>query len=253
MNTMTVGFLIIAVFLFIVCRIFAPRIRGSLGEYRIGRRLRRLPDEEFTVISDLLLCTSAGTTQIDHLVISRSGIFVIETKNFKGWIHGNANSEYWTQTIYRVRTKFRNPVKQNWAHIYALKEVLSDLKQIAYHPIVVFVGSAELKNVYSRAPVIYDHELLRTIIDRSGGANLTYDQVKQIAQRLNEASIRDRRLKREHVRRVQEHTFHREQMERSGICPKCGGSLVMRSGRYGSFYGCSSYPGCTYTRPYRTR
>lgn len=237
---MTVGFLIIVIVFFIGYRLFAPRIRGALGEYRVGRLLRRLPDEEFAVISDLMLWTSAGTSQIDHLIISRSGIFVIETKNFSGWIHGNENSEYWTQTIYRARTEFRNPVKQNWAHVYALKEVLSDLKRIAYHPIVVLVGTAELKNVYSRTPVIYDHELLRTILDASGEANLTVDQVRQIARRLNEACIRDRHVNREHVCRVQEHTFRRGQMEKEGICPKCGGSLVVRSGRYGRFYGCSA-------------
>lgn len=253
MNALTVGFLIVVLVFFIGYRLFAPRIRGALGESRVGRRLRRLPDEEFAVISDLLIWTNAGTSQIDHLVISRSGIFVIETKNFSGWIHGNENSEYWTQTIYRARTKFRNPVKQNWAHVYALKEVLSDIKRIAYHPIVVFVGTAELKNVYSRIPVIYDHELLRTILDVSGEDNLTTDQIRQIARRLNEASIQARHVKREHVYLVREHTFRRGQMERAGTCPRCGGGLVVRSGRYGRFYGCSSYPDCTYTRPYQTR
>jgi hypothetical protein len=253
-SALIVVFLIIAVIVFFIgYRLLKHRLKGALGESRVGRRLRRLPDEEFAVISDLMIQTSAGTRQIDHLVISRSGIFVIETKNFSGWIHGNENSEYWAQTIYRARTKFRNPVKQNWAHVYALKEVLSDLKRIVYHPIVVFVGTAKLKNVYSRTPVIYDHELLRTILDASGETNLTVDQVRQIVHRLNEACIQDRHVKREHVRRVQEHAFRRREMERAGICPRCGRSLVVRSGRYGRFYGCSNYPECTYTRPYRTR
>ncbi len=250
MNILTVGFIVIVV-VFFGFGLFARRFKGVLGESRVGTRLRELPDEDFAVISDLLLPTSSGTSQIDHLVVSRSGIFVIETKNYSGWIHGNENSEYWTQTKYRSRIEFRNPVKQNWAHVFALKAVLSDLKSIVYHPIVVFVGTAELKNVYSRTPVIYGHELLRTILDASGGANLTVDQVRQIAHRLKEACIRDKHAKREHVRLAQEHTHRRRQMERVGICPKCGGSLVERSGRYGMFYGCSSYPGCTYTRPYR--
>lgn len=32
------------------------------------------------------------------------------------------------------------------------------------------------------------------------------------------------------------------------ICPYCKSNLVKRTGRYGSFYGCSNYPKCTYTR-----
>lgn len=33
-----------------------------------------------------------------------------------------------------------------------------------------------------------------------------------------------------------------------GICPKCGGKLIMRNGKYGSFIGCSNFPKCRYTQ-----
>ena len=33
-----------------------------------------------------------------------------------------------------------------------------------------------------------------------------------------------------------------------GICPKCGGKLIMREGKYGSFIGCSNFPKCRYTQ-----
>ncbi len=33
-----------------------------------------------------------------------------------------------------------------------------------------------------------------------------------------------------------------------GICPKCGGKLVMREGKYGTFIGCSNFPKCRYTQ-----
>ena len=31
-------------------------------------------------------------------------------------------------------------------------------------------------------------------------------------------------------------------------CPKCGGALQIRNGKYGQFYGCSNYPRCKYTK-----
>ncbi len=31
-------------------------------------------------------------------------------------------------------------------------------------------------------------------------------------------------------------------------CPKCGSILQRRNGKYGEFWGCSSYPGCNYTK-----
>ena len=31
-------------------------------------------------------------------------------------------------------------------------------------------------------------------------------------------------------------------------CPRCGGMLVERNGKYGKFLGCEHYPKCLYTR-----
>jgi restriction system protein len=56
--------------------------------------LRRLDSRLYRVFHDLYLPRpdGKGTTQIDHVVVSRYGIFVIETKNMTGWIFGDANS-----------------------------------------------------------------------------------------------------------------------------------------------------------------
>ena len=132
----------LGIFLYFIFRLNKPLSRGDRGELRVTRRLRNLKGEEYVVFNDLLIETDRGSSQIDHIVISRYGIFVIETKNYSGWIFGNENSEYWTQSIYRKKTKFRNPIKQNWSHIYALKSVLSEHRQTIYHPIIVFAGRA---------------------------------------------------------------------------------------------------------------
>ncbi len=31
------------------------------------------------------------------------------------------------------------------------------------------------------------------------------------------------------------------------VCPRCGGQLIKRNGRFGPFYGCSNFPKCRYT------
>lgn len=71
--------ILVAFILIILFRIKMPSIKGRLGESKVSNILKRLSDEYF-VINDLLLKTSRGTTQIDHVVISKYGIFVIETK-----------------------------------------------------------------------------------------------------------------------------------------------------------------------------
>lgn len=96
------------------------------------------------------------TVQIDELLIARSGIYVVEVKNFKGWILGNMKNDHWTQCLYRKRSfffsksnkyKFYNPIKQNQGHINCLKYILSEYPDIPYHSIVVFSNDAVFKNI----------------------------------------------------------------------------------------------------------
>lgn len=65
--------------------------------------------EEYTVLNDVILPTQAGTTQINHIVVSPYGVFDIETKNYKGWIFGGVKSTQWTQNIYGRKSNFMNP------------------------------------------------------------------------------------------------------------------------------------------------
>lgn len=244
---------VILIVLLVVYRLRAHKWKGAVGESRVARQLGKLNREQYKVLNDVLIRTSRGWSQIDHIVISIYGIFVFETKNYSGWIHGNENSEYWTQSIYENKTKFRNPIKQNWAHIYALKEVLSDFGQVTYHPIVVFAGSGVLKNVSSTIPVIHDKQVYGAVMGRSGTPHLSVAQVENIADKLNAVNVQDRGARKEHVRQVRHDAHDRRQKEQSLICPSCGGILVVRDGPYGRFYGCSNYPECRYKLNYRAR
>jgi hypothetical protein len=228
---------------------YVPKIKGAKGENRVARLLRKLNGNEYKVFNDIYLRSNGRTTQIDHLVVSIYGIFVIETKNYQGWIHGSEHSEYWTQSIYKQKKKFRNPIKQNWAHIYVLRDVLSDYKQLKYYPIIVFAGRGELKNVYSTIPVIYKNQLLPTIRQHRI-PYLSIDQVNYIAYKINALKIDEKQGKREHKQYVKQNIYNRKENVKASICPKCGGELKVRKGPYGMFYGCSNFPKCKFTKKY---
>jgi hypothetical protein len=93
---------------------------------------------------DVTLDSARGPTQIDHIVLSRFGVFVIETKNYKGWIFGDAKSKQWTQTLYRKKSKFQNPLRQNYKHVKAIQSFLS-VESRCVHSVVVFVGDSKFK------------------------------------------------------------------------------------------------------------
>lgn len=69
-----------------------PARIGAVGESKVSGILQSLPDE-YRKINGVIIPNKNGTTQIDHIVVSRYGIFVIETKNYSGWIFGADNSK----------------------------------------------------------------------------------------------------------------------------------------------------------------
>lgn len=86
-----------------------------------------------------------GTTQIDHILVSRFGVFVIETKDYKGWIFANENLANWTQVLFKAKFKFQNPILQNFRHVSAVERLLDFLPPGAVKSAVVFTGKAQFK------------------------------------------------------------------------------------------------------------
>ncbi len=85
-----------------------------------------------------------AATQIDHVVVSVHGVFVLETKHLQCWIFGAERQKEWTQTFYRHRVRFQNPLRQNWRHLKAL-ETLLDVPLAHLHSVVVLTGTAQFK------------------------------------------------------------------------------------------------------------
>src|SRR6478609_6172097 len=119
----------------------SPVFKGWLGEIMVNRiGLKRLDPALYRTFGDIYLPRpdGKGTTQIDHIVVSRFGIFVIETKNYKGWIFGSESQRQWTQQIYRKKSSFQNPLHQNKLHVRALMSFLG-LPENRFLPVVFFI------------------------------------------------------------------------------------------------------------------
>ncbi|EPJ0794777.1 nuclease-related domain-containing protein, partial [Vibrio vulnificus] len=131
--------------LLIVVSIFKSRwFKGVFGEFLVNKLLSQLPDSDYTLVRNVTLPTDDGTTQIDHIVVSRFGIFVVETKNMKGWIFGSKSQKQWTQKVYRHSSKFQNPLHQNYKHVKTLESLLAiDCEKL--HSVVVFIGDSTFK------------------------------------------------------------------------------------------------------------
>jgi hypothetical protein len=124
----------------------SARFKGWLGERLVRRWLAQgLDPQHYHALHDLTLRLHDGsTTQIDHVVVSVHGVFVLESKHLQGWIFGAERQQNWTQTFYRHRVRFQNPLRQNWRHLKAL-ETLLDVPLAHLHSVVVLTGTAQFK------------------------------------------------------------------------------------------------------------
>lgn len=238
----------------IYIRINFANIKGSYGERQVNKILNQLDIEQYKIYHDLYIPTNNNkTTQVDHIVTCSYGIFVIETKHYKGWIFGNEKNRYWTQVIYKRKEKMFNPIWQNAGHIKALENYLQ-LDRKLFSSIIAFSNQStfKFKEDFTRAEVIHFTELHKTIKEY-GWKRISHEQLKEINKKLDKLIITDKKSKKE-ISREHINTIKLE-MQKEKIpyfdkskCPKCYSDLVKRSGKYGNFMGCSKYPNCRYTQ-----
>ena len=140
-----VPILLLVVFTLVMLWLGSARQKGKRGEKRVFNILsKRLPDG-FIILNDIYLPSSDGTTtQIDHIVVSQYGVFVVETKNYSGWIFANARDDEWTQVIYFWKKRINNPLRQNYRHICVLSECLGIPKNY-FHSVVAFTENCTFK------------------------------------------------------------------------------------------------------------
>ena len=243
-------FLIIMIIIACVVRVLVPllkpTVKGNSGEAMVGILLRGLPSDQYLIIHNLLLRTEKGTSQLDHVVVSIYGIFVIEVKNYAGWITGSEKAGQWTQTIYHTKHQFMNPIHQNYGHVKAIERILREQKveQMPVIPIVTFSGEAHLRVKTENTDVVLWGNLKDTIRKYSVKPVINAMEMKQIADLLQNQNVDSKETRKEHIQQIQD---EKDKIQ-ADICPRCGGKLVVRKGKYGTFLGCSNYPKCRYTK-----
>lgn len=236
--------ILILIFIYILLKIFYPQITGYIGEFHVKSLLKKLPKKEYIVLNDIMLENNYGTHQIDHLIISKYGIFVIEMKNYYGLIIGEDYKENWIQCLGRKKYYFKNPINQNYSHVKTIEELLK-LDNSFFIPIVCFSNSAKLR-VKSKNIVVKLNHLVETI--EKFYKPLLENDINELAHIIIENNIIDKEKRKEHVRKIKNKIKENNVKAENMTCPKCGNPLVLKNSRYGTFKGCSTFPKCRYTK-----
>ena len=221
--------------------------KGKIGEKVVAGKLELLPKDQYRILNNVMIPTPQGSSQIDHLVVSIYGLFAIETKNYNGWIYGSEHAEYWTQNIFGNKYQLYNPILQNAGHVRALKRILHKYEPLPILPIVAFSWKADIRVKVEKSYVVHWSQI-RKVIKRYNEKRLSWSQVNAICKTIEAAQIEsNREYNKQHLKDILNARVQKSVAVASGRCPRCGGTLVLRSGKFDKFYGCSNYPKCKYT------
>lgn len=223
-----------------------PLFKGWIGERKVASRLKVLARKyNGYLINDVTIPDeeTGRTSQIDHILFTCYGIFVVETKNYSGYIYGNDSQSDWTQVLNygRVKNRLYNPVKQNAVHCYRLSAIINNEK-LHLASVVVFVkdNGGDIQSAS-----VYNLDDLRYLIQRKSAPIYDEEDVRKAYETIYYYKENKVISKKEHVQTIRENKTKIQQ----GICPRCGGQLVVRYSKDGNqFYGCSNYPECTFTK-----
>ena len=258
--------------------------KGRIGEYLIYKRLRLFEkDGARFLFNSYLPRSDEGTTEIDVLMIHKSGIYVFESKNYSGWIFGSEKAKTWTQVLPQGRGKsrkehFLNPLLQNKLHIKCLKELLTG--DALVHSVIVFSERCTLKKVEVTNPDVYvirrmDVEECVRHIGLKAGECLKQEKIDDIYEKLYPYSQVSEAVKNAHIANIQEKAEAKpladkvkvgeDELEKEcskvnaemkesmptdsveselWVCPRCGRKLILREAKKGENKGKQFY-GCS--------
>lgn len=223
-----------------------PSVKGKIGEHKVSKQIKKLQKKHGGYIFNNVMIIDEDTnksSQIDHIYLSKYGIFVFETKNYSGRIYGKDKDDKWTQVLLYGKQKnaFYNPVKQNYTHIIRLQKILGE-SNLSYKSVIVFT----LNNIrFINSEYIVPLHQIKHLIKKQNNILLSEEKVNELFNKLTSYVNGISLTNKEHVKEI-------KQMVKdvnNNICPRCGSNLILRKSKDGNtFYGCSKYPKCTFTK-----
>ena len=178
---------------------------GNYGEYLTFLYIEKLGEDNKLLANIYIPKFDGTTTEIDILMINKTGIYVFESKNYSGWIFGNETNRMWTQSLKGgKKVKFYNPILQNAIHIRALNKMLNDDYINNLYSYIVFSERCDLKDVplTSRKATIVKRNQLSFQLNRDIKNRieiLTDNQINEIYNKIEKYCNVDYSIKVNHI------------------------------------------------------
>ncbi|MDW7672881.1 MAG: nuclease-related domain-containing protein, partial [Bacillota bacterium] len=176
------------------------------GELQLYNKCLWLEDDDFRLIPNALFQRAdEGTNQIDLLAVTKKGIFVMEMKDYKGWIFGDENHKQWTQVLQSGfgksrKYQLRNPVKQNDNHIKTVRSLLAEkgINNLPIYNVIVFGNEAVLKEISTSVDVV-NLSKVTSVFGKYRDLVITNEEIKAVYELLEAENIKDAQARESHL------------------------------------------------------
>lgn len=232
-------------------------IKGDFGE-----QLAKYYSKAMTnglVLHDVLIDGAEDmTSQIDLLLIGRTGIYVVEVKSYTdAYIYGDGKKSRWSYYLGGKKYDIYSPLMQNKKHIAYLKEFLKEFGDIpCFSVLLIICKDFKVSNI-NEDPACITTMVCSSLPMMSRGIQIIAKDKPEVLSDVQKQEIYDyistkqysgKKARVEHKEKVKEINKKREESIQHNICPYCKAELVLRKGKYGEFYGCANYPKCKFTK-----
>lgn len=219
-----------------------PIFKGYVSESKIRYFLHKLEaDDNYIVLHDIILPTKDGKTeQIDHIVLSVYGIFVIESISDKGFFYGDEKKKYWTRVIFNKKVRFLSPIFQNYRNISSIEHLIGCKPFIS---IVAYNTNAKLRDIQVTKDFLHlaqDRRILK-VIEQYQEEVIPQEELVRMENILLKNMISNKGIKKEQVKRRRLESNESALHVSREVCPVCG-----RQGKKGSSFVCSNQGSCLY-------
>ena len=203
----------------IVSQLYMSKIKGKVGEYITQKVIESYCNKRgYSYLYDVMINNEnekVVTSQIDHIIITRRGIAVIETKFHTGTISGSdydKNLKYFTRDSDNKKHSnyYHNPIMQNYGHVEALKKVVD--KEVEYYNIVLYIDTVNLDkfkttNKFIKVGYTYDLNDILEKFDLLSEKKISSMEACEIYNKIKEANIQDKESRKDHIRRIKENNI----------------------------------------------
>ena len=246
------GIVLIAVSLLVLLRKQRTKRFDPSGKTRVFAILHKFNQEKYTILHYVYLPyvdMDGRTIDIDHIVVSVYGIFVIGVQNLKGCLIDTIEEEWWMQHVGNRAYQVPSPVLKNDIRVEAMQDFLMDehFPKMPIYSIVAFPDETDLKVESGNATITRYAELRDTIQNCYTKEMIHPTAVKKIAETIEECTRLHATVAMEHMLDAMENDAREKSQIQKGICTKCGRPLVIRHGKFIDYYSCSGYPECNFT------